>query len=296
MDFIKLVYFVQVAKDGNITKAARSLNMTQQSLSRAIQTLEVELSAKLFDRGPGGVVLTMHGRYLYNSCNPLVEQYYMTEKEILNHFNGQDNDIAYCSAPGVWRSISPDILIDFQKDYPDLTLKGLEAPDLQCERNVIDGVCKIGCTLSPQSDELTFQFIKSEQIFLFVHYDNPLSRLDAVDFSDLRKEKFACFTSDFRMRQMVIDKCKEAGYYPDIVFESADVSLLTQVVFSNRGIFMCVEHVVETVKNKNLRFVPFKDESFRWKIGFVHKKSILPDKPYRRFMNFVIEHCGQKRD
>ena len=295
MDFAKLIYFTQVVKDGNITKASQSLHITQQSLSRAIQMLETNLSTKLFNRGSSGVTLTSHGRYLYERCYPLVQHYYATEKEIQKYFNGQKNMIVCCCAPGVWRSISPDVVIDFQKESTNLILKHLEMPDLQCEQTVIDGVCEIGCTISPKSDELIFQPIKSESIFLFVHKENPLSKLNVVDFSDLSKEKFACFTPNYRMRQMVIDRCEKAGYYPNIVLESADPALLTQVVSTNRGIFMCVDHIVETIKNNrnnNLCFIPFNDESFRWEIGFIHKKSTLLDEPYRRFMNFVVERCN----
>jgi DNA-binding transcriptional LysR family regulator len=60
----RLCYFVVVAEEGNMTRAAVQLAVTQPALSQQIQLLEQELGATLFERSRRGVVLTSAGEAL----------------------------------------------------------------------------------------------------------------------------------------------------------------------------------------------------------------------------------------
>lgn len=67
-----LRYFVAVAEEGHVGRAARRLHMTQPPLSRAIRGLEDDLGATLFERTPKGVVLTSAGTILYEDARALL--------------------------------------------------------------------------------------------------------------------------------------------------------------------------------------------------------------------------------
>ena len=58
MEIQQLRYFLAVVEEKNITRAARILRISQPALSRQIQRLEDELASPLFDRTPGGIILT----------------------------------------------------------------------------------------------------------------------------------------------------------------------------------------------------------------------------------------------
>ena len=64
MEIRVLKYFLAVAREGSITKAANFLHLTQPTLSRQLQDLEKELGQKLLIRGQHNVTLTSEGHIL----------------------------------------------------------------------------------------------------------------------------------------------------------------------------------------------------------------------------------------
>ena len=81
MEIRVLKYFLAVAKEGNITKAANFLHLTQPTLSRQLQDLEKELGQKLLIRGRYNVTLTPEGHILKQRAEEIIDLAKKTEQE-----------------------------------------------------------------------------------------------------------------------------------------------------------------------------------------------------------------------
>ena len=68
--FRAIEYFVCAARDGSLTAAAHRLDVSVAAVSKLLTGLERELGARLFERSPGGVVLTAEGREFLGACEP----------------------------------------------------------------------------------------------------------------------------------------------------------------------------------------------------------------------------------
>ncbi|MFT3700098.1 MAG: LysR family transcriptional regulator [Kofleriaceae bacterium] len=72
MSLSQLQYFVTVAEEQHVTRAAERLRISQPPLSRQIQALEDELGQPLFERRGRGIVLTDFGRYFATKANAIL--------------------------------------------------------------------------------------------------------------------------------------------------------------------------------------------------------------------------------
>ena len=74
MQIQQLTYFVAIAEQGSINKAAEKLFVTQPNLSKAISNLENELKVRIFNRTNKGVALTDEGKKLYQYARTIINQ------------------------------------------------------------------------------------------------------------------------------------------------------------------------------------------------------------------------------
>lgn len=82
MDIRVLQYFLAVTREGSITKAAKTLNITQPPLSRQLKELEDELGKQLFIRGSKRITLTEDGMLLQKRAEELIELFEKTKDEL----------------------------------------------------------------------------------------------------------------------------------------------------------------------------------------------------------------------
>ncbi len=82
MDLCALHYFVIVAEERNITRAAERLNMSQSPLSAQLKGLEDELGVQLFIRGKRHLTITDAGTHLYRRARQILELANQTAQEL----------------------------------------------------------------------------------------------------------------------------------------------------------------------------------------------------------------------
>ena len=142
MEFRVLQYFLAVTREGNISAAAQSLNLSQPSLSRQLKDLEDELGAKLFIRGNRRIELTEEGLILRKRAGEIMQLVELTESEI----SEVKNNISGTLSIGAGESLSmhriTGVFRRLKENYPDIRLNVVsgDTEDLQdrLDRGLLD--------------------------------------------------------------------------------------------------------------------------------------------------------------
>lgn len=120
MELRVLEYFLAVAREQNITRAAEYLHLTQPTLSRQLSDLENELGKKLLVRGKRKVTLTEEGMFFRRRAEEIVSLAQRTKAEM----SGADDNVAGDVYIGAGESLSirniMKICRSIQLEYPDI--------------------------------------------------------------------------------------------------------------------------------------------------------------------------------
>lgn len=119
MDLRTLKYFVTVAEELNITKAAQKLCMSQPPLSSQIKNLEDELDTGLFIRGKRHLQLTESGQLLYRHAKELLALADKTSSEVRSMGKGMTGTISIGLVEGSAPIIAAEWIESFVKQHPE---------------------------------------------------------------------------------------------------------------------------------------------------------------------------------
>ena len=297
MEWKQLYYFKIVSDSGSLSTAAEKLFITQPALSKAVQKLEDELSCRLLNRSTRGVTLTEQGQFLYDQFVPVLEKFEDMSARLKDYYKLNKGTLTLCIGQGVFRSVDPNLLLNFFLEFPGIKMKRFEKTDDECYRAVEEGKCDLGIAVKP-NDPGMFDYIsvKKEPLYLFVNKDNPLSGKKSISIKELKNEKFVAFDHRFSFRETLVKKCRECGYEPNIILSSGEVEILIRLVLENHGVFVCVEHVARSVKSDRISIIPITDEDLEWEVGFICRKNELLSYESRKFVHYILRNESLKEE
>ncbi|BBM51841.1 LysR family transcriptional regulator [Leptotrichia trevisanii] len=120
MELRILKYFLMVAKEENITKAAKSLYITQPTLSRQLAQLEEELGVKLFTRSNHKILLTEDGKFLQRRAREILYLTEKTKKELSYDNEIVAGEISIGCGEFLGMNELSKLLSEFQEKYPNV--------------------------------------------------------------------------------------------------------------------------------------------------------------------------------
>ncbi len=113
-----IALYVEVARRGNISHAARVLNMPASTLTRRVDELERQVGMRLLNRGRRGVVLTEAGQAYYERCLPLVERARMAHMSLRDAITIPKGKLRLSLHSSVADVFIPLVMYEFIRAYP----------------------------------------------------------------------------------------------------------------------------------------------------------------------------------
>ncbi|MDY6328971.1 MAG: LysR family transcriptional regulator [Lachnospiraceae bacterium] len=255
MELRVLKYFLTVAREENITKAAELLHITQPTLSRQLMQLEEELGTKLLKRGKHNVYLTEDGMLLKKRAQDIVTLADRTEREFTERQEEIAGEIVFGSAETMSVYELAKIIAEFQKEYPLVQYEMYTAIADDIKERMDKGIVDIGLLTEPV-DISKYNFIRldrKERWGVLVRNDSKLAEKEYVTPEDLANVPLL-----MAKREMVRNELSNwfGGYYDNLKI-AGTYNLLNNaavMVENGIGVALCfkISHDYE-----HLSFVPF---------------------------------------
>lgn len=188
MEVRTLTYFLEIAREGNMTRAAETLHVSQPTLSKAIKELEEELGKKLFIRHRVSVELTDEGMLLRKRAEEILEMVSKTEEEFqaLDDITGGDIYIG-CAESYLIKYLG-DAIKEFQEQYPDFRFHLTSGDTSQVVERMDRGLIDL-CFIVEPPDLSRYNHLEmpgTDVWGLIVPADSVLAKKTEITFEDLQ--------------------------------------------------------------------------------------------------------------
>ncbi|MFF2154972.1 LysR family transcriptional regulator [Paenibacillus chitinolyticus] len=288
MELLQLQYFLAVARLEHMTEAARSLHVTQSSLSKTIQRLEEDLGVPLFDRTGRRLRLNEFGsRFLRRAERALFEL--KQGKQEMRDLSGLEHstlELAVTTA-----STLPNILRAFRKKMPDIQfhVQMLATQEMVTllHRGEVDF-----CLSSPpiEGEDIECQIVCVDPILVAVPKGHRLAERTGVSLTELRDEWFVGVKRGYGTRDLVDSVCNSVGFAPKYVYEGDEPARLSALVEAEIGIAF----IPGTARNsrENIRYLQVEDHELVREIALIWHRNRYISRAASEFRKVVVDYFG----
>ncbi len=255
-----LYYFLAIAREQNITKAAETLYVTQSTLSKQMMDLEKQLGKQLFIRGNRKLTLTQEGVFLRNRAQEILSLVDSTESALRTEGQELNGDITIGCGETIVMDLFAEIFADFHILHPDVCFH-THSGDADAVLERLDkGLIDMGLLLGPiRQEKYNYLNLHQKDIFgLLMTKDCPLAAQETINIDQLKSLPLILAEQTFQGHQ----EMEWFGTDQSALNVVATYNLIYNATFLvERGIgyALCLDRLVNT-KGRNLTFRPVTPE------------------------------------
>lgn len=287
MDIRQLRYFITIAEEGNITKAARRLHIAQPPLSQQLKLLEEELGVKLVERGSRKIQLTDAGKILRHRAEQVVELVDSTVKELKDFNEGLQGTLSVGTVPSSGSTLLPERIYNFHESYPGVTFQIWEGDTYRILDLLNNGVIEIGIVRTP---------INSEFFEIIYLPDEPMVVATRGDMYWGEEQKSICLKElkdkpliiDRRFEKMVVDSCEKSGFEPKILCKSDDARSILLWADTGIGVAIVPKAAMGLIPSTNLKYREINESSLETQTAIIWIKNRYLSSAAKHFLETFL--------
>jgi DNA-binding transcriptional LysR family regulator len=273
----QLKYFMAIAEEGNFSRAAERLHVSQPPLSTQIKSLEDELGVQLLKRTNRGVSLTAAGSVFYEETRVALARLEHARGEALRADRGDIGMLSVGFVSIADYGILPPALKHFRGSFPLVEVQLHELTTDAQLRELRAARLDLGIALAPVDDpDLEFQRLLVEELVLAAPAGHPAVRRNgAVDLRSLAKESFIIPPRDVApgLYDLIISHCHAFGFAPRITQHARQMQTVVGLVSSGMG-FALVPSSVRNLKRTGVQYRPLRGRAAVVEIGILRRRDM----------------------
>lgn len=287
--------FYTVAKNKNISLAAKELYISQPAISKAISKLENNLETTLFIRSSRGVTLTEEGAILFEQVRNAFTSINNGEEQLRKIARLGVSHLSIGVSITLCKYILLPYLKEFIKENPHVTISITCHPSLETIRDIENGITEIGLVGIP-SDTGTLHYepvceIQDTFVATDTYLKNLRIRENGTRTSLLANANFMMLNKENISREYVDNYLTSHQITMNNILEINTMDLLIELAKIDLGIACVIRNFVkDDIKNGTFKELTFKRTIPKRRVGFVYREDMPMSDTMKKFMEFIERH------
>lgn len=230
MKLHQLVYFLETAKHEHIGRAAKILAISPSAISHSITSLEEELGRQLFVKQGKRILLSNHGKLLFERVSKLMGEIDTLKEEIASDQVELQGHYRLAASHLVAPTILAPAWASVQENHPKLVGEIYTLRSAQVLSGVIDGEFDLGVCFNPQSHPaVTSKSVHEGKLVVCVNKGHPILKARGLD----RITRLSGYPATLPKSYQGIDNCQTHPVFekfgivpvPDLIFDNYEVAI-----------------------------------------------------------------------
>ncbi|QIJ42234.1 LysR family transcriptional regulator [Rhizobium leguminosarum] len=231
-------YFVAVAEQGSVTRAAQNLSISQSSVTEALKELETDLGVELFERHPRGLTITHNGHQFLRHATKILA----SVSDARTSFSGQQSALSGTLNIGVTSLVAGYVLSDLlarcRRACPGIEVSAIEDNGGYLEHLLVGGELDVAVmVISNLRDRMALQaeILETSPYRLWLPMGHPLVSADIISVADIAREPLIMLTVD-EIEENTGKLLSALGARPHVAFRTRSVEAVRSLVATGAGV------------------------------------------------------------
>ena len=288
MELRQILYFNAVCREKSISKAAQSLFVTQQCISKQISLLEKELGTPLLIRSKNGASPTAEGIWLEEHAAMILQ----IEQDISSHFLELTQPHGKTIRIGIFNALSlfydESFFQEFRKSHSDDTIQVFYMWNEQIEESLAKGEIDLGLSILPKKNaSLHAEKLFTESFCCIVKRTHRLANRKVLHLDDFLHEKIAMSDENHSSYHSFMEECEKRGITPDIYKAPNLLSIYSYVLNHDNAVGFSLSSFAKQFQIEQIRCIPHEDPTAFWEICALMRQQ--DQNHYKKMMqDFVV--------
>lgn len=283
MSIQKYKSFLKAVETGSFTKAAEVLDYSQSGISRMISDLEQEWNVTLLERGKSGIRLTSDGLEILPYIQKICYDYERLQMKV-DEINGIQSGLIRI---GTFSSVAthwlPNIIREFQKDYPNIEYELLLGDYTEIEEWIQTGRVDCGFLRLPTKTDLQTIFLEDDKLMAIIPENHSLKDCENFPVKALCDEPFMLLEKGDKAE--ISEIFERNNLTPNVRFTTWDDYAVMSMVESGLGLSILPQLIMKRVPYKVL--AKELDVPAYRKIGLALKDKKTASVAVKRFIEYL---------
>ncbi|MDP3899203.1 MAG: LysR family transcriptional regulator [Mesorhizobium sp.] len=234
----QLQYFIAVAEQGSVSRAAQNLSISQSAVTEAIKELEGDLGVILFDRHPRGLAITHKGHQFLRHATKILADV----SDARRTFSGEAESATGRLQLGVTSLVAgyvlSDLLARYRRAFPGVEVSAIEDNGDYLEHLLIGGELDVAVmVISNLRDRMALQaeILEVSPYRLWLPLGHKLAGADSIGLTDIAAEPLIMLTVD-EIEENTGKLLMALGARPHVAFRTRSVEAVRSLVATGAGV------------------------------------------------------------